>query len=898
MSGVDDSILGADIATPDDLAFVLRQLRRRHARHHRDTELTYRELAARSGYARGVIGDYFTGKVLPSTDRLDVLLGLLGASGEEKRALASARDRLEELRREASVTARTRTAAKPPIFPSAQTTDRSHENTSQMQAAASETVSCEPVPGSAGDPQARHSGAAATRTLPRDIASFTGRDAELSWLMAEESRGGNAGMIHVIGGMPGVGKTTFAVHVAHRLAPLFPDGQIFMALRGHTPGQQPVDPADALASLLLTAGVSASCIPPGLDARARMWRDFLAGKRTLLLLDDASGHEQVRPLLPGTAGNMVLITSRKHLTALDDARAISLDVLAPDEAARLLVQLAARAGLRPDDPAVRQITGLCSCLPLAVAMLARKLHHHPAWTAAGLAIELAASRERRLELIHAENISVAAAFDLSYRDLDSGSQRMFRRLGMHPGTDIDAYSAAALTGASLVSARRDLEALYDQHLLTEPAPGRYRFHDLIRMHARTFAAAEPTAQCEAATERLLDYYLSALCAASRFVARRQPDVDVKAAVVMPVLADRTSAVTWLDTERLNLHSAADHAVASGRPAYAIAISGVLHGYLCSHGHWDQALALHQTALDAVHQSGDAPAEPRALTGLGIIQRLTGDASSASVSFARAFQASRDIGDGPGAAAALNELGVTQYVTGDPAALRSLSGAVDLFRELGDTSGEAAALNDLARAQLEAGDVETAASGLSRALDMHRSQGDAEWEANALDNLGTVQRLRGDYQAAAARHAEALAIFREHGGGIGEANALYNIGVVQHLTGDYPASAVSLSQALSLYQNLGNRSGEARTLSSIGDLDFAMAQTARAASRYEQALAIANDGAFPLEQARALEGIGRCSLQHGERTEGIRLLAQALAIYQRIRSPLARRVAATLETRRL
>ena len=279
-------------------------------------------------------------------------------------------------------------------------------------------------------------------------------------------------MIHVIGGMPGVGKTTFAVHVAHRLAPLFPDGQIFMALRGHTPGQQPVDPADALASLLLTAGIGASCIRPDLDARAAMWRDLLAGKHMLLLLDDASGHEQVRPLLPGMTGSLVLITSRRHLTALDDARAISLErSLTTEEAAGLLVRLASRPGLKPSDPAVRQIVALCSCLPLAVAMLARQLHHHPAWTAASLAVELAASRDRRLELNSCRKYSVAAAFDMSYRDLEEGQQRTFRMLGLHPGAEVDAYSAAALTGVSLASARSDLEALYDQHLLQRTRSG-------------------------------------------------------------------------------------------------------------------------------------------------------------------------------------------------------------------------------------------------------------------------------------------------------------------------------------------------------------------------------------------------------------------------------------------
>jgi DNA-binding SARP family transcriptional activator len=238
-------------------------------------------------------------------------------------------------------------------------------------------------------------GAAATRTLPRDIASFTGRERELAQLLdgidGQAASGAVVG-IHAIDGMAGIGKTTFAVHAAHRLAAGFPDGQYFLPLHGHTPGQRPVDPADALASLLLTAGLAPQQIPPGAEARAARWRDHLAGKKILLLLDDAVGHEQVRPLLPGTAGSLVLITSRRRLTALADAAVVSLDVLPPDEAAALLTRLAGRPGLAAGDAAVREITRLGGYLPLAIGMLASQLRHHPAWTAASLAAELADTR--------------------------------------------------------------------------------------------------------------------------------------------------------------------------------------------------------------------------------------------------------------------------------------------------------------------------------------------------------------------------------------------------------------------------------------------------------------------------------------------------------------------------
>jgi hypothetical protein len=306
--------------------------------------------------------------------------------------------------------------------------------------------------------------------------------------------------------MAGIGKTAFAVHAAHQLAPRFPAGQIFLPLHGHTPGQRPVEPADALASLLLTAGLAAAQIPPGLEARMALWRDRIAGRQLLLVLDDAASSEQVRPLLPGAGGCLVLVTSRRHLTALEDATAISLDTLPPGQAAELLVRLAGRPGLSPADLAVGEITRLCGYLPLAIGMVARQLHHHPAWSPGGRAAELAAAVDR-MELMATENLSVAAAFNTSYADLTPGQQRLFRRLGLHPGADIDAYAVAALDGTDLRAAHRGLEALYDHYLIAEPAQGRYRLHDLIREHARALAdRLDPDGDRDGATARLLDYY--------------------------------------------------------------------------------------------------------------------------------------------------------------------------------------------------------------------------------------------------------------------------------------------------------------------------------------------------------------------------------------------------------
>ena len=426
--------------------------------------------------------------------------------------------------------------------------------------------------------------AAATRTLPRDIASFTGRQRELEQLAKAAAGAGAVVSIHAIGGMAGVGKTAFAVHAAHRLADRFPGGQIFLPLHGHTPGQQPVDPEDALASLLLTAGVPAGQIPPGLEARMALWRDRLAGQQLLLVLDDAASSEQVRPLLPGAGGGLVLVTSRRHLSALEDATAVSLDTLPPGQAAALLVRLAGRAGLSPAAPAVADITRLCGYLPLAIGMVARQLHHHPAWSVTGRAAELGAARDR-LELMATENLSVAAAFDLSYADLTGDQQRLFRRLGLHPGAEVDGYTAAALDGTGLAAARRGLEGLYDQYLLSAPAARRYRMHDLIREYARALAG-RADADRDQATERLLEYYQYTAARADALITRqaalpRPREGSVPAAV--PALANRVQALAWARAERPCLIATLDYATATGQHARVIGLTAGLAALLQSDG---------------------------------------------------------------------------------------------------------------------------------------------------------------------------------------------------------------------------------------------------------------------------------------------------------------------------
>jgi len=769
-------------------------------------------------------------------------------------------------------------------------------------------------------------GAAAMRTLPRDIASFTGRQQELQELVEAAAGAGGVVGIHAIGGMAGVGKTAFAVHAAYRLADRFPDGQIFLPLHGHTPGQQPVDPADALASLLATAGVPAGQVPPGLEARMALWRDRLAERQLLLILDDAADSNQVRPLLPGSGGSLVLVTSRRHLSALDDATAVSLDTLPGKEAAALLVRLAGRAELSPDDPAVREIIGLCGFLPLAIGMVARQLNHHPTWTAARRAAELAAAVDR-LELMATENLSVAAAFNLSYADLSGDQQRLFRRLGLHPGADIDGYAAAALDRTDLSAARRGLEALYDQYLLTEPTQGRYRMHDLIREHARTLAGRlDSDGDRDEATTRLLDYYQHTAARADALIARQTRPapaaVDGTMPAAVPALASREQALAWARAERANLIACLDHATATGQHVRVTALTSGLAGLLRSDGPWAEAITRHTTAIQAARHLSDRLGQAGALNDLGHVRRMTGDYPAAGQVLEEALGIYRDLGDRLGQANALCDLGIARLATGDyPAGAQVLEQALDLYRDLRDRHGQARALLYLGAALRQRGDYPAAAQALEQALDVYRDIGDQLGQANVLSRLGDVRRATGDYPAAARAQEQALDVYRDIGDQLGQANALLYLGVVRRLTADYPAAAQALEQALDIYRDLGERNGQANVLLYLGDVrrltdDYPAAaqaleqaldiyrdhgerggeaealnkrgtlhqvsgELAQAEGCHQQALDLARAIGSSWDEAHALAGLGRCVLAVGHATQAEVLLRQALEIFQRI-----------------
>jgi len=605
--------------------------------------------------------------------------------------------------------------------------------------------------------------AAATRTLPRDTPFYTGREDDLERLtrgVTSNASPRRVSGVHAIDGMPGVGKTAFAVHAAHMLAAWFPDGQIFLPLHAHTPDQQPVDPSEALATLLLSAGIPAEQIPAGVEGRSALWRHHLADKRLLLLVDDAARTEQVLPLLPGDGGCVVLVTSRQRLTALDATVSISLDSLTPDEAAQLFVRIAGRGDLGATDRGVSTVTRLCGHLPLAIRLTAGQLSHHPAW-AIGDLITALAERDRPA-FIRGESMTVAAAFELSYSELAPPLQKLFGRLGLQFGTEIDVYAAAALNESNLHTTRELLNGLYERHVIDEPAFGRYRFHDLMREYARTASSFEDEVERDHAVRRLLDYYLSIGLTAGWELAWNTPDnrpTVGQAPDNAPDLATRDQKVAWLEAERSNLYAATDYSVRNELYSYAVGIPFAMHGFLRTNGYWSQALSLHQAALITARHVNDQAGQANALCQLGAIERLTGDYRAAINSQAQAIELYRELGERIGEGDALTELGTLECLIGNyHASMETLNGALELYYQLGQTRGE----------------------------------------ADVLCQLGAVRRLTGDYQEAVANLVKALELYEEVDDDLGQADSLQNLGTVQQLTGEYRSATVSLARALEIY----------------------------------------------------------------------------------------------------
>ena len=743
------------------------------------------------------------------------------------------------------------------------------------------------------------------RQLPAATTSFTGRDAELSaldaFLTSEPVGALPTVLITAIDGTAGVGKTALAVQWAHRNTDLYPDGQLFVNLRGYD-SAQPLSATDTLAGFLRALGVPGQEIPPEEAERAAWYRSLLAGRQMLVVLDNASDADQVRPLLPGTPGCAAMVTSRDALAGLvarEGARRLDLDLLVLSDAVLLLRALiGARVDAEPE-AAVALATHCCR-LPLALRVAAELAATRPGDSLASLAAELA-DAQQRLDLLGAggdPRTTVRVVFSWSLRHLDPDIARAFRLLGLSPGPDFDAYTAAALSGTSLKTAQVVLDRLTRANLIQRAATGRYAMHDLLGDYARELAAVDETSdeQRDALT-RLLDYYLHVTAAAMDTLypaeQHQRPELPALAAVA-PRLTEPDRSRAWLATQLRCLVAVAGHAASHGWPTHAVQLSALLFRFLDADGHLSEAVAVHDHACSAARQIQDGSAEAGALTSLAAAELRQGRDEHAAGHLQQALALRRQTGDRDGEARTLGNLGVLEYFQGRyEQAAHQYQLALNLYRETGNRTGEVISLTNLAGAQVRLCRFEQAGNCLQLALGLSRETGHQDGEAYVLVNLGDVSLRQGLYEQAGPYLEQGLALSLDTGDRVSEAAALAGLGELDLRLGRVEDAARVLGQALALSRETGARSAEIDALNSLGEVSLATGDHDQARIHHFGALALANRAGDTYLQARAHIGMGNAHHTGRDLEQACYHWRQALTIYAEIGAPEADQVRARL-----
>jgi DNA-binding SARP family transcriptional activator/Tfp pilus assembly protein PilF len=754
-------------------------------------------------------------------------------------------------------------------------------------------------------PAAAHQGVPVPQELPPDVPAFTGRFAELAELdrllvrsgtgISSGTRAGASAtaVISAVSGTAGVGKTALATHWAHRAARHFPDGQLYVNLRGYDPGQ-PIMAAEALAGFLRALGLPGEDIPADPAERAARYRSLISGKRILMLLDNASEVEQVRPLLPGTATCAALITSRDSLAGLvarDGARRIELDVLPVDETIDLLRAL---IGPRVDADLANAIklATRCARLPLALRVAAELAVARPAISLAALADELGGGH--RLDLLDASGdprTAVRAVLSWSYRHLDAAAATTFRRFGLHPGPDLDVYAMAALTDTGTEEARELLERLARTHLVQPVPRDRYGMHDLLRAYTRELADVQDSEEeRRLALTRLFDYCLDRAAAAmdTLYPADRQyrPRVSLPA-FPAPQVTDPIAARAWLDAERATLVAIATQTASGGWPDHAKLLAGMLFRYLDSGGHHLEATIIYTSALQAARYAGDRRGEVVALNGLGHVAWRSGLHDQAADHYRQTLELNREAGDRNGEASALGNLAVVAWRQGRyQQAAGHYRQALALFRTTGDRAGESRTLSNLGMVDERQGRYEQAAGNYRQALALQREIGDRAGEARALNNLGAVDVRQGRYQQAADHLREALVLFHGIGDKNGEAHVLADLGVGAARQGSWQRATDHLEQALAIFRETTERSGQAEALNNLGEISIAAGDASRARTQYAAALDLARQNGDKYEEARADGGLARAYRAIGDTGQARHHWQEALTIFTELGVPEA------------
>jgi tetratricopeptide (TPR) repeat protein/transcriptional regulator with XRE-family HTH domain len=652
--------------------------------------------------------------------------------------------------------------------------------------------------------------AAMPRQLPAAVADFTGRAGELRALAGMLDRAAAPGtvVISAIGGTAGVGKTALAVHWAHQVAEHFPDGQLYANLRGFDPSGTPAAPGELIRGFLAALGVPPERVPASTDAQAGLYRSLLSGQRVLILLDNARDERQVRPLLPASPASMVLVTSRSQLGGLsaDGARLLPLDVFTRAEAVHLLTARLGRDRAAAEPGAVDQVAALCACLPLALAVAAARAAGRPRLPLAALAAELADSAGR-LEALDGDDpaTSVRAVFSWSARQLDDESARMFRLLGLHPGPDISVPAAASLAGRARPQARRLLRELVRAHLIAEPVPGRYTFHDLLRSYAAEKARiAESDTERRAATSRVLDHYLRTAARAALLLNPAKEPVDLAPPVAgaAPELpANYSQALDWFDDEHQVLLAAITLASETGADAQAWQLAWATEPFLQTRGHLQERATTQRVALAAATRLGDVAAQ-------AVCSRLLG--------------------------AACNGIGDHDQARGH------FTRSLKLYQRLGNRIGEAKVHQNLFFLAQRQGRYAPALSHAGQAVSLYQAIGDKQGQAEALNDVAWCHCLLGDYQQARAFARQAVTLSAALGHRRAERHAWDTLGYAEHHLGYLAEAADTYERALRLHREAGDRFYEADTLVHLGDARAAADEPALAREAWQKALAILED----------------------------------------------------------
>jgi DNA-binding SARP family transcriptional activator/tetratricopeptide (TPR) repeat protein len=720
--------------------------------------------------------------------------------------------------------------------------------------------------------------------LPPDVRCFSGRARELARL-DELLTGGDSGpvVISAVSGTAGVGKTALAVHWAHGVADRFPDGQLYLDLRGFDPAGSVMEPLDAAGHLLDALLDAPRHIPATMQSRTALFRSLLAGRRLLVVLDNARDSAHVRDLLPAMPGCPVVVTSRDRLTGLvatHGARTVGVDLLSEDEARALLAERLGRARVEAEQSAVRRIVAACAQLPLALTIVAARAEQ------TGFALEALAAElddaTRRFDALDAGDPSsrVRAVFASSYDTLSPSAARLFRLVGAHPGADIATEAAAALIGEPVPEARRLLTELHRASLLTEHAPGRHSFHDLLRAYAIDRAEA---GESRAALTRVLDYYVAATEAATK---------ALRAAGATP--ADPVAAAAWLGAERSNLVAATVHAANNGWPSQVIDLAATLFRYLDS-GYFTDAVTVHGHACEVGRQGGDTRTLAHALTNLGIAHWCLDQYDLCRGHLEEALALFEQDGDVAGQARARSSLGMTAARLGDgPTAAEHYRAALALFQELGDRAGEARALNNIGALEGQRGRHDQAAGHLTEAMAFFQEAGDRIGEARSLCILGDVLVRAGRYEEAGPHLWRSLTLHREVGDLVSEAFTLDNLGALYRGIGLPQQAILHHRDALALFRKIGYRYGEACALNGLGEAEAATCDHQAASVHHTAAHHLASEIGDDEQLARSLAGLAHVLEAADDTVTAITHLRRSLDLYTRVGLPEAAEVRTRLE----